>query len=104
VAVFRFSRRAENDLLAIGAYSVEEWGEAQAGHYLDEIESCCRRLAKNPDLGRPCDYVRPGLRRIEHGKHVVFYRRELGGILVSRVLHQGMLPERHATEDPDDAT
>jgi plasmid stabilization system protein ParE len=44
----------------------------------------------------------PGLRRLEHGKHVVFYRQERGGILVSRILHQGMLPELHSTEDQDD--
>jgi len=98
------SRRAEKDLLDIGAYTIEEWGEAQATRYLEEIEACCERLADNPDLGRSCDYVRRGLRRLEHGKHVVFYRREPGGILVSRFLHQSMLPKRHALDDPDHAT
>jgi len=103
VAVFRLSPRAENDLVNIGAYTIKEWGEAQAGRYLDEIEVCCQRLADNPDLGRSCDYVRRGLRRLEHGKHVVFYRREPGGILVSRFLHQNMLATRHSLADPDDA-
>jgi plasmid stabilization system protein ParE len=42
------------------------------------------------------------LRRHEHGKHVVFYRQERGGILVSRILHQRMLPEKHAINDQDD--
>jgi hypothetical protein len=31
------------------------------------------------------------LRRLEHGMHVVFYREERSGILVSRILHQRML-------------
>jgi hypothetical protein len=30
---------------------------------------------------------------------VVFYRQERGGILVSRILHERMLPERHAIDD-----
>ena len=59
-------------------------------------------LADNPALGRFCDDVRPGLRRLEHGKHVVvFYRQERGGVLVSRILHQRMLPDRHAIDDED---
>jgi plasmid stabilization system protein ParE len=32
----------------------------------------------------------------------VFYREEAGGILVSRILHQRMLPERHAIEDQEE--
>ena len=38
---------------------------------------------------------------LEHGKHVVFYRQERGGVLVSRILHQRMLPDRHAIDDED---
>jgi plasmid stabilization system protein ParE len=30
---------------------------------------------------------------------VIFYRAEAKGILMSRILHQRMLPERHAPED-----
>jgi plasmid stabilization system protein ParE len=33
------------------------------------------------------------------GRHVIFYRRETKGILVSRILHQRMLPERHAIDE-----
>jgi plasmid stabilization system protein ParE len=37
---------------------------------------------------------------MEHGKHVVFYRlQKPGGIIVVRILHQRMLPERQAIED-----
>jgi toxin ParE1/3/4 len=58
-------------------------------------------LAGNPALGRSCDDVRRGLRRMECGRHVVFYRQDAGGILVSRILHQSMLPERHAFDEDD---
>ena len=93
MAAFRFSRRSEADLLSIGDYTIRTWGKAQAARYLGELEVCCQTLSDNPALGRLCDEVRPGLRRLEHGKHVVFYRQERGGILVSRILHQRMLPE-----------
>lgn len=91
---FRLSRRAEGDLLSIGEYTLRTWGEAQAARYLGELEECCQRLADNPALGRHCDEIRAGLRRMEHGRHVVFYREEKGGVLVSRILHQRMLPDR----------
>jgi plasmid stabilization system protein ParE len=32
----------------------------------------------------------------------VFYRQERAGILVSRILHQRMLPDRHIEDDQDD--
>ena len=102
MAAFRFSRRAEADLLSIGDYTLRTRGKAQAARYLGELELCCKTLSDNPPLGRLCDEVRPGLRRLEHGKHVVFYRQDRGGIVVSRILHQRMLPELHSTEDQDD--
>jgi len=102
VAKFRFSRRAEADLLSIGDYTLEKWGKAQAARYIGELEDCCQTLADNPALGRACDDVRPGLRRHEHGKHVLFYRQERDGILTSRILHQRMLPRGHAIDDQDD--
>lgn len=99
MAAFRFSHRAEADLLSIGKYTLRTWGKAQTARYLSELEAFCQILAENPALGRPCDDIRPGLRRIEHGKHVVFYRQELTGILIIRILHQSMLPEKHDTGD-----
>ena len=99
MSVARFSRRAEADLLAIGTHTVETWGINQAEHYLSELEVCCQQLADGPSLGRSCDEISEGLQRFEHGRHVIFYRQESGGILISRILHQRMLPERHSLVD-----
>ena len=87
-----FSKAALKDLVSIDAYSVQEWGEVQADRYLSQLEACFVRLARNPLLGRECPEIRPGLLRIEQGKHVVFYRRLEEGLFVSRILHQSMLP------------
>jgi toxin ParE1/3/4 len=99
VAAFRFSRLAEADFLSISAYTLRTWGEAQTIRYIDEVEQCCRDLADNPTSGRACKDIRPGLSRREVGKHVIFFRRESSGILVSRILHERMLPERHSFSD-----
>jgi plasmid stabilization system protein ParE len=58
VAAFRFSRRAESDLLSTGDYTLRTWGKAQAARYLGEFEVCCQTLSDNPGLGRLCDQVR----------------------------------------------
>jgi toxin ParE1/3/4 len=95
VAKFHFSRRAETDAADIDEYTYRTWGEEQAVAYLNELENCCRLLAGNPKIGHACDEVRSGLRRMECGRHVIFYRKDRGGIVVVRILHQRMIPDRN---------
>jgi toxin ParE1/3/4 len=87
MAKFRLSRLAEADLVDIGTYSLDKWGEGQTIRYIDALEACCGQLGDNPELGRACDQIRSGLRRMEHGRHVIFYRIELRRIwyLVSSI-------------------
>jgi toxin ParE1/3/4 len=101
VATVIFSRSAKADLLSIGAYTIQTWGAAQAERYLDALEYCAKLLAANPSLGRRCEWIRPGLHRFEKGRHVFFYRREGDGIVISRILHQSMLPDQQYFEDAD---
>jgi toxin ParE1/3/4 len=96
---YRLGERAESDLAAIFDYTVDTWGEEQAVKYLAELTTCFELLTATPYLGRACDALSPGLRRIEQGKHVVFYRVAGGDILISRILHQGYLPGRHNFSD-----
>ena len=102
MAQFRLTRRAEADVVSIGAYTLRTWGEDQTVRYLEDLEASCQMVADNPALGRVCDAVHPGLLRMESGQHVVFYRQAAGGILISRILHQRMLPERHAINGEDE--
>ena len=99
MAIVRYSRRAESDLDGIAEYTLGMWGERQLDNYMGELEACCVRLAERPLLGRACEDVRPGLRRMEHGRHVVFYRKTAKGILVVRVLHRAMMPSRWSMDD-----
>jgi len=93
------SRLAEADLVDIGIYTLRTWGEEQTVRYLEDLEKCCHQLAANPGLGRACDHIRSGLRRMEHGRHVIFYRIQATGMVISRILHQRMLPERQNIDD-----
>jgi toxin ParE1/3/4 len=102
MAKMRFTRRAEADLDEISEYTRQNWSVVQERTYLAEIESCCIRLAASPLLGRACDEVRPGLRRMEQGRHVIFYRPEDAGILVVRVLHQSMVPSRWSMAEDEE--
>jgi toxin ParE1/3/4 len=100
VAGFRLTRRAEEDLAEIGAYTLETWGAEQCARYLDQLESRCEWLAENPHLGLASDEVRPGCRRYVQGKHVLYFQLlDEETILVVRVLHGNMLPARHLGDD-----
>lgn len=99
MTAFRFTGRAKADLFQIGDYTINTWGEDQARRYLKSLEDCVRMLACNPGLGRACDWIRPGLHRLEQGRHVVFYRQVKGGVFVVRILHRSMLPDQHSFED-----
>ena len=102
MGIVRFTCLAEADLYSIGIYTLRTWGEVQTDRYISGIEECCRLLAGSPTSGRTCDDIRLGLRRMEHGQHVVFYRQESGGgILVCRILHQRMLPDNQAIDDDE---
>jgi toxin ParE1/3/4 len=105
VAAFRLTRAAKFDFSEIAAYTLEAWGPSQTARYLDDLESCLQNLADNPNLGRVCDHILDGLRCMHRGRHVIFYLREARGIVVARILHDRMLPEKHrideSIEDPD---
>jgi toxin ParE1/3/4 len=82
-------------MLGIDTYTFEQWGEDQAEKYLSQLQQCIQRLAENPNLGRDCGHIRPGFRRFEHDKHIVFYQLQQQELIVSRILHHAMLVERH---------
>jgi toxin ParE1/3/4 len=89
---YRLSNQARLDLRAIARYSFETWGIDQAHRYTDDLLKCFERIAGSPLIGRPCDRVRKGYRRMEHGRHVIFYRPDSDGLFIGRILHQRMLP------------
>jgi toxin ParE1/3/4 len=100
VPKYKLSRLALADLKAIGRYTVQNWGRDQADRYIDEFRTLLGTLAQNPNLGRSCEEIREGYRRMEHRSHVVFYRNVVGEDVVEviRILHRRMLPQKHLGE------
>ena len=95
MAKCRFTHRAELDLEAIADYTIERFGVEKARSYLVDFKSCFDHLVENPAVGRRVEHLRTGLRRYEHGSHIVFYQVSDGGILIVRVLHYRMDVKRH---------
>ncbi|MBC8123997.1 MAG: type II toxin-antitoxin system RelE/ParE family toxin [Gemmatimonadaceae bacterium] len=101
MGTFRLSCLAEADLIGTSNYSLRTWGADRAIRYIDSLEACCQRLADNLELGRLCEHIRPDSRRLEHARHVVSYRIEAGGILISRILHRRRLPEGQIIDEEE---
>jgi toxin ParE1/3/4 len=91
----RLSVLAERDLLDIWQYSFQQWDEAQADKYLDELNEGFNLLTKNATLGLGRGYVREGYRVLFVNSHAIYYTIADSSIHIVRVLHSRMDPERH---------
>jgi len=98
---FDLSRRARDDLVDIGLFGAERWGDERSERYVADLYQVFHRLVEGHAFARRCDRIRPGLWRIEHASHVVFFRRQATGLLICRVLHKRQLPELHPIDDDE---
>ena len=93
------TKKAKDDLKAIGRYTQETWGREQRNRYLSLLDAVFQNLAVHPLIGRDCSVIRPGYRKQGIGKHIVYYRQiENGEIEIVRVLHERMDVEQHFLE------
>jgi toxin ParE1/3/4 len=81
---------AQNDLEEIWLYSQEEWGLAQADHYIRALLTRVVWLAENPAIGKNRDDIKTGYYCFPEGSHVIFYTLTSYGIDVIGVPHQRM--------------
>ncbi|MES2394331.1 MAG: type II toxin-antitoxin system RelE/ParE family toxin [Acidobacteriota bacterium] len=85
---YEVSERAAEDFTEISDFTSAKWGEAQSGKYLVGLEDVCRSLGERQLIGRSAARVFPGLRRIEHGRHIIFYSILDNAVRIERVLHE----------------
>jgi toxin ParE1/3/4 len=96
VSRYLLSPAARADLEQIWDYTHDRWGVDQAGEYLRELQRAIERATANPRIGRACDEIRPGYRKLAAGSHTLFYRVTAEGVIdVVRVLHQRMDVDLH---------
>jgi toxin ParE1/3/4 len=91
---YRLGPKAGDDLTAIFHYTVENWGAEQAERYIDALDKTFQLIASSPGIGRASDQIYPGVRRIENGSHVIFYKKDKHGIFIARILHKRMMPSK----------
>jgi toxin ParE1/3/4 len=89
------SPRAEDDIVGIAAHTLERWGERQMARYVDGLHARFVALARFPNSGRRRDELGRGYRSIVHASHIVFYKVMVRDLVIVRVLHGRMSPERH---------
>ena len=97
---FYLTRTAKADLKSIGRYTQKTWGVNQRNTYLKEIDRAFHDISNNPNIGRNCDYIRPGYRKYKVGKYYIFYREvSIQEVEIVRVLHERMDISRHLSTD-----
>ena len=81
---------ARSDLLRIGDYIAQD-NPRRALTFVAELEARCRALLATP-LAYPVIALRPGreVRRLVHGRYLVFYRVEAEQIVILRILAGSM--------------
>ena len=89
------SPQAQRDIEEIADYTIAMWGVTRAKTYVGEIQVALKTLAKSPNIGRDCNFIRKGYRKYPVGSHMLFYRLIESGIDVIRILDQRMDVERN---------
>ena len=82
-------------MVGIATYTLSMWSEAQMSRYINGLNARFAELARFPNLGRPRDEMAPGYRSIVQGVHIVFYRTTAWELVIIRILHGRMDPDRH---------
>jgi plasmid stabilization system protein ParE len=96
---YKFSKRAQRDLVRILRWGISEFGEILARDYVLAIRTLCEVLTSTPNPGT--EYRGPNKKHrtiywVPVGRNVVFYRLSKGKpAFVVRVLDKTQLPELH---------
>jgi toxin ParE1/3/4 len=80
-------------LEGIWKYTRREWGLEQAERYTDLLTAAFKVLAEAPKSAPACDHIRPGYRRRNVERHMIYFRIIDYGIAIIRILHERMLAD-----------
>ena len=81
---------AQADLDDIVLYTTLQWGDEQVRRYIRKLEEGMLLLQENPKAGRSYGRIRPGVRMLAVGEHMILYRILENQISIRRILHQAM--------------
>jgi toxin ParE1/3/4 len=83
---FRLRPLAEADIEGIALHIAKDSPKA-ARNWLEAVLGRFRNLALMPRMGAPRFDIRPDLRLLPMGDHLILYREIDGGVEIVRVLH-----------------
>lgn len=95
MADYRLAPAAQRDLESIWRHTREQWGIDQADRYIDILEAAFAALAESPKSAPACDHIRPGYRRRNVERHMIYFRIADYGIAIIRILHDRADAPRH---------
>ena len=85
------SNKAVDDLSDIWNYTYNIWSESQADKYYNLLIDCCKKISKNPKIGRNYNEIDKNILGYKAGHHIIFYQViETDEIEVLRILHERM--------------
>lgn len=93
---FLLSAAARQDMIDIGRFTTKKWGKRQRDRYLKKLDDAFRLIARQPDIGRDAEDIKPGYKKFSQGSHIILYRTGTESkIVVIRILHNSMDVDRH---------
>lgn len=93
---FRLTVAARKDIIDIGRFTADKWGKRQRDRYLKQLDDAFKLLARQPNIGREAEDIKPGYKKFSQGGHIIFYRAGTESkIVVIRILHNSMDVDRH---------
>jgi plasmid stabilization system protein ParE len=90
VVEIEFSNAAETDLVAIDAYSAEQFGEEVAYHYMHGFDQAFAQLRDFPQTGRPMPELGNEIRCLVHRRHRIFYTFVDRHVFIVCIVHYAM--------------
>jgi len=92
---YRLAPAAERDLETIWTHTRQQWGLEHANRYIDILTAVFAELVDSPKIAPACEHIRPGYRRRNAERHMIYFRITTYGIAVVRILHDRMDAPRH---------
>lgn len=93
---YQLTTAARKDIIDIGRYTAKKWGKRQRDKYLKQLDEAFKLLARQPEIGRDAEGIKPGYKKFSQGSHIIFYRAGTESkIVVIRILHNSMDVDQH---------
>ncbi|MGJ8679506.1 type II toxin-antitoxin system RelE/ParE family toxin [Paraglaciecola sp.] len=92
---YKLSSLAQEHLRKVKANRIENFSEPQWQAYKATLLSGFQLLADNPSVGRLCFEIYANGFYFPVGKHMAYFTKEKGVILIVAVLNQSQLPQNY---------